>query len=139
MAGFIVLEDGRAYAAANWAFRATVESIARALPDTDEGNALAEWIRNDPTVQIYYNVDVRELTAANREMFLGTVARACRAAETDGPSDWNDPAFFDGWIRRFNDLVKMIDCVRRGEPPEEFNPHMRDTLQWSGERRGPGW
>lgn len=31
MAGFIVLDDGRAYAAANWAFRAAVDAIAAAM------------------------------------------------------------------------------------------------------------
>jgi hypothetical protein len=39
MAGFITLEDGRAYAASNWAYAALVERIADALPETDDGQS----------------------------------------------------------------------------------------------------
>ena len=44
MAGFIVLEDGRAYAANNWSYDAVIERIARALPETSAGRALSDWL-----------------------------------------------------------------------------------------------
>jgi hypothetical protein len=139
MAGFIVLDDGRAYAAANWAFRATVEAIAVALPETTEGTTLANWLRNDPSVQIYYNVDVRELAPASHEMFLAAAEAALQIQKARGPIGWLQPEFWDGWIEGFAELVHMIDCVRRHEPAHKFNPHMRDTLPPTGERIGPGW
>jgi len=139
MAGFIVLDDGRAYAAARWAFRATVAAIAETLPETGEGKALAEWLTNDPNVQIYYNVDVRELTPTNREMFLAAIEAAFQAQKARGSIGWAEPEFWDGWITRFGDLVKMIECVRRGEPANEFNPQMKDIIPATGERSGPGW
>ena len=139
MGGFIVLEDGRAYAAANWAFRATVEAIADALPQSTEGMSLAEWLRHDPVVQIYHNIDVRELTPANQEMLLTAIENGLKAEAARGPSDWANPEFWDGWIHRFTDLVKMIESVRRGEQPHEFNPHMTEAIPPTGERNGPGW
>jgi hypothetical protein len=44
VAGFIILGDGRAYAASNWAYDRTVEAVAEALPDHREGRALGEWL-----------------------------------------------------------------------------------------------
>jgi hypothetical protein len=35
MAGFIILEDGRAYAANNWSFDRLIEKIAETFPDTN--------------------------------------------------------------------------------------------------------
>jgi hypothetical protein len=139
MGGFIILDDGRAYAANNWAYRTTVEAIAAALPNTSEGKVLAEWLRKDPSVQIYNAVDVRELTPANREMFLAASEAAFVQQKERGPSSWAEPDMWPSWIGRFADLVKMIDCVRRGEPPADFNPHMRDVIRPTGDHRGPGW
>ena len=39
MAGFIVLPDGRAYAASNWAYDRVIESIAEIVAEQDEGQA----------------------------------------------------------------------------------------------------
>jgi hypothetical protein len=62
MAGFIVLDDGRAYAANNVGFRATVAAIAEALPRSPEGNALSEWLLDENgLVQVHMRKDVREL------------------------------------------------------------------------------
>lgn len=139
MAGFIILNDGRAYAAANWAFRATVEAIAEALPVTEEGTRLAEWLRNDPAVQVYHSVDVRELSPTCREMFLSAAESAHQLQMARGPINWSSAEFWDGWIGRFGDLVKMIECVKRGEAAGEFNPHMTDIIPATGDRQGPGW
>ena len=140
MGGFIILEDGRAYAASNWAFRATVDSIADILDRQTSGKDLAEWLRDESSpVQIYNTIDVRELTPRNREMFLTAVEEAFRMEQSRGPGGFAEPEFRDGWFSRFADLVKMIGCVRRGEPPSECNPHMRDVIPPTGGRSGPGW
>ncbi len=140
MAGFVILDDGRSYATKNWEFRTTVEAIAEALPTSVQGMALAEWLRNDPIVQIYHSVDLRELTLSNREMLVTAIERAfARQKECGPPAGWPDPMSWDSWLNRFSDLVKMIACLRRGEPPEEFNPHMDGLIPPTGKQRGPGW
>ena len=138
MAGFIVLNDGRAYAAANWAFRGTIEAVVEVLPETDAGTALQEWLTHDTVVTVYHSVDVRELTPPNQVMFLTAVGEAFNVQSARGPIGWPQPEFWDGWIKGFADLVKMIECVRRGEPADNFNPHMTSTLPPTGERNGPG-
>src|SRR5450755_3207563 len=97
MAGFIVLNDGRAYAASNWAFRATVEAIAEVLPKTGEGITLAEWLRHDPSVQIYHNIDVRELVPAIRDLFLDAAETAFKVQKAGGPKGWSPTEAWDGW------------------------------------------
>jgi len=109
------------------------------LPETGEGKALAEWLTDDLSVQIYYNIDVRELTPTNRAMFLAAVEAAFQAQKARGPFGEAEPEFWDGWITKFGDLVKTIDCVRRGAPAAEFNPYIRDIIPATGERSGPGW
>lgn len=139
MGGFIVLTDGRAYAVANWAFRGTVESIAGSLAETSDGKPLAEWLRTDPSVQVYYNVDVRELTPANRELFLAVAEGAWEAALARGPGGWSDTRYWEGWLDGLANLSKMIGCVRRGEPPHELHPNMRGVIPPTGDQSGPGW
>jgi hypothetical protein len=38
----------------------------------------------------------------------------------------------------FQDLIKMVESIRRGERPAFLNPHIRDVIPASGERAGPG-
>jgi hypothetical protein len=138
MGGFIILDDGRAYTVANRAFRATIAAVVESLPQTPQGRELAKWLQNDPSVQIYYHVDVRELTAANKMLFLHAIEVAYEEA-TCGPDGWQAPDGWAGWISRFSDLIKMIGCVERGEPPGAFNPHMVDVIPPTDRRSGPGW
>ena len=139
MAGFIVLDDGRAYAAAGWAFRDTIRAIASALPNHSEGIALAHWLTNDPIVQVYLTVDVRGLARRSREMFLTAIPSAFKSQIESGPTLSDEGRLWQEWIERFRDLVKMVECVQRGEPPNEFNPHMIDVVPMTFERYGPGW
>lgn len=142
MGGFIVLEDGRAYAANNWSYDAVVERIARSLPGTTDGRALSDWLMDQRcAVQGagLGSVDCRELSPGDQRLFLEAVERAVVTAEEEGPGGWCDPSFFPGWLERFHDLIKMIESMRRGDPPEAFNPHMRGVIPPSGERAGPGW
>jgi len=36
-------------------------------------------------------------------------------------------------------MVKMIESIENGEPPEAFNPNMNGPLPPRGEKKGPGW
>ena len=59
-AGFIVLEDGRAYAAANWAADATLRAISREVSDGD----LRQWLLAQQSEQVglgMTSVDLREI------------------------------------------------------------------------------
>lgn len=142
MAGFIVLKDGRAYAANNWSYDAVIERIARALPGTDAGRALSDWLMDQRCVirgPGLGSVDLRELSPGDQRLFVEAVERAIITTEQEGPEGWCDPAFYPGWLERFQDLLKMIASIHRGEPPTAFNPHMMDVIPPSGERAGPGW
>jgi hypothetical protein len=142
MAGFIVLQDGRAYAASNWGFDRTVAAIAAVLSERKESQALAEWLMQQSSEIVGMGmgkVDIRELTAQNRELFINAVREAFKRAEAQDLGGWYDPQLFPSWLGRFQDLVTMLDSIERGEPPATFNPHMRDVCKPSGEHSGPGW
>jgi len=140
MAGFIILEDGRAYAAANWAYDSVVERIADALPEADEGRALSDWLKEQQVaVKGLGCVDLRELTPENRLLFLVPARKAFSLSEQQGAEGFYAPDAYPGWIDRFHDLIRMMDSSRRGDPPSAFNPHMIDVIPPTGEEAGPGW
>jgi hypothetical protein len=142
MAGFIVLEDGRAYAANNWSYDAVVERIAWALPETAHGRALSDWLMDQRCVVKgagLGSIDLRELTCDNQRLFIEAAQKAVVTAEEEGPEGWCDPQFYPGWLERFQDLIKIVESIRRGEPPAFLNPHMRDVIPPAGARAGPGW
>ena len=142
MAGFIVLQDGRAYAAANWAYDVLIESVSAALRGSGRNAALADWLmaqRSEVQGSGLGHVDLRELTDANRQLLLEIIPQAYQEAKTVRPAAFKNSAYYEGWLDRFADLVKMIACVQKGEPPEQFNPHMKGLLPAKGGHAGPGW
>jgi hypothetical protein len=142
MAGFITLSDGRAYAAANWAYDQTIEAIADVLAENDDSRPLADWLLDQRCAvkgSGLGSVDVRELAPRFQEIFLGAIPKAYEHAKNRGPSGWHDPEAWPSWMNRFQDLVKMLDSISRGEPPSQFNPHMKDVIPPSGLKKGPGW
>jgi hypothetical protein len=44
MGGFITLEDGRSYAAANWTYDQTIEVISDVLAENEDSRPLADWL-----------------------------------------------------------------------------------------------
>ncbi|RKN48474.1 hypothetical protein [Micromonospora endolithica] len=128
MAGFIILEDGRAFAGGNRGIDLALEYLAAELPD----GPFRSWLL-DQRAKIrgmgLTSVDLRELAPDNREVFY----RAVRAAAV-GVRD-RDPEFAEF----FDHLPEMIRRWEAGEPPEEYNPHMRALIPPTGDRRGPGW
>jgi hypothetical protein len=136
LAGFIVLSDGRAYAASNWAYDQTVDAIASALPESHEGKALSHWLLEQKiSSKGVGNIDVRELAPHTNALFITAVKAALAATkdnfiESEAQKDWHN---------RFIDLLAMIESIERGEAPQAFNPHMLDILPPTGEKAGPGW
>lgn len=149
MSGFIVIEDGRAYARANWAYDVTVDAIAAALPDTELGITFRRWLLDqrcfdretgDPICGSGLgSVDVRELSPVCREMFWSAVYDAYARCKAEGPVGWHDPQGFDGWINAFHTLIQLHESFVRGEPPESLNPHMNDVIPPTNATAGPGW
>src|SRR5262245_41982806 len=131
MAGFIVLNDGRAWAAANWAYDMAVRYIAQALPKTQEGAELSSWLLQQTAEEKGMglgSVDVRELTAENQILFIKAVRQAVTNLKTHDAKDWDDPADFLSWRAYFEILLELIESIERGEPASSFNPHMNDII-----------
>lgn len=142
MAGFIVLNDGRAWASANWAYDAAIRTIARALPNTQDGQTLAAWLL-EQTSEVQGMglgaVDLRELTPQNQTLFIQAVRQAVMALQTQDGNDWHDPTAFVSWREYFEILPQLIESIERGEPASMFNPHMKEIIPPTGDKCGPGW
>jgi hypothetical protein len=141
MGGFIILNDGRAWAAANWAYDEAIRSIVEALPPTDDALALSGWLLGQ-TCEVrgsgLGSVDLRELTAENQALFSEAVRKATARIKPHGGWGWSDPSLFLAWKDRFDVLLKLIESIEKGEPASTLNPHMTAVIPPTGERAGPG-
>ena len=99
MGGFIVLEDGRAFAVANWAWRQAIQKIGEALATIPGRTAFAQWFAMIVELPAGLNeLDLRELTPGNRAAFHEATRIAIRLAESTGSRGWPEPEFFEGWL-----------------------------------------
>ena len=123
MGGFIVLQDGRAYTAASWAYDAVISYTADALPRTAAGQALAAWLREQTCLVRgpgLGRVDLRELTVENQRAFARVAQRAFTRAILEGPVDWAQPGFYPGWMKRFRDHQSQgWNCIKYPARPED--------------------
>ena len=140
MAGFIVLEDGRAYAASNRAADAMIRAIAAVVDEPE----LKDWVRQQESEVVGMGmtyIDLREIAPLYRPLLRQAIRRAY--LEVDGgrvdPLPTADQDYFDSWMARFRDLIEMLNRSEAGESPTAFNPHMRELLPATGKRVGPGW
>jgi hypothetical protein len=138
--GFIVLADGRAYAASNWATDATLRAIARSVTD----DPLRTWLLAQQSEVVgmgMTSVDLREIAPQLRPVMASAIRDAFRRVQAEGRFDQltAGDTYWDGWLQLFADLVEMLDRSEAGEPPSDFNPHMRGLLPSRNGRVGPGW
>ena len=119
-----------------------------------DGQELAQWLLEQRSVicgpGMGY-VDVRELTPQNEKLFIQGCRQgfklACKKAEEHSKFEQKSIAREElynsmtmAWIiEPFALLLLMIDAMEQGEPPMALNPHMRDIIKPTGEKRGPGW
>jgi hypothetical protein len=86
-------------------------------------------------------VDLREVAPRYRPVLRAAIRDAhARLLREGGFENLNaGGTWWDGWLRRLGDLTEMLRRCEAGEPPEAFNPHMRNVLPPTGRREGPGW
>ena len=114
MTASITIEDGQDWWAANWAYDAVVEQIAKQLFADPSQREFAAWLRertceiNGPGVGY---VDVRELAPADRLAFREAAKRAYKEALNTGPAGWFDPLAFPGWLASFERLLQMWEAI----------------------------
>jgi hypothetical protein len=140
VAGFIVLEDGRAYAAANWATNATLRAISREVSDDD----LRQWLLAQQSGQVgmgMTSVDLREIAPHYRSVLHAAIRHAYERVAREGrfESLRTGDDSWAGWVQLFGELVEMLSRSEAGEPPGDFNPRMRTLMPATGRHRGPGW
>jgi len=139
MAGFFVLEDGRAYAPAGAALDAVAEAVAEELGWVPEGGELADWLRRrletggGPGLG---EVDLRELATEDLELFRQAALRAYSRARARVAAGGTE-AESDG-LAEFGRLVAMWESIDKGEPPKALND-LKRPLPPTGLRSGPAW
>jgi hypothetical protein len=86
-------------------------------------------------------IDLREIAPQLRPVMASAIRDAFRRVQAEGGFEHLSvgDSYGDGWLQGFADLVEMLDRSEAGEPPADFNPHMRALLPSRNGRVGPGW
>ncbi len=139
MGGFIILEDGRAWAYSNGAYAMVIEEIAAQLPDTPEGQALSNWLLEETNVGSMGLgcVDIRELTEGNRKLFKQAAQRAYTLWRIDPNPHLQDELGTDSDV--FYALLKLMKSVNKREDPKTYMQRMKSLIEPTGEKSGLGW
>lgn len=139
MGGFIVLEDGRAYAGSNWATDATVRAIAAEVVD----GALRTWLLEQQSATVGMGmtcIDLRELAPQHRPTVREAICAAYERAKHNGFEQLDDHnEYRAGWLKLFAEFAEMVRRYEAGEPPAEYHPGMRGLIPPTGCKVGPGW
>jgi len=132
--GFIVLEDGRAYAVSDRAFDLTIEALASEVEDLHVEAWLLGWRTSERGQSLGY-VDLRELAPTTKAVVYEAITSASDAAveQTD------DDRWMTGWRESLHVLRRMVESWERGEPPGSLNPYMDGLVPPTDRAEGPGW
>ena len=119
MTAIIILEDGRALDGSNIGMAGMLETISKAIGDTDP--PLSAWLfdmsnRTSP----FFDFDIRSLQTAQRRVFFQAAERDLqrRIAMYGRPEDWGKNHYSGHCLIR---LLKMQESITRGEPPGSMN------------------
>jgi hypothetical protein len=132
VAGFIVLEDGRAYAASNSATDTTLRAISREVSDA----ALRQWLLAQQSSQVGTGmtcVDLREVAPQHRPVLHEAIRRPpARQPGRRIPEPRVGTDRWQSWQGLFDDLNELLRRQDAGEPAAEFNPHMHALIPQRG-------
>jgi hypothetical protein len=136
--GILFVADNAGIGCAGWVLRAITSDIAEILKENGHVD-LADWLTSNVSpVQLYSDLDVRDLTKENQKVFLEAVGPAYIRSKKRGPVDWNDPTVWDGYINLFGNLANQVELLTQGKVPTVL-PNLNGVSEHDGTRDGPGW
>jgi uncharacterized protein (UPF0332 family) len=112
MSGSIIFSDQVAWFKARWAYRATLAGICEVLADEKDGARLLSELSDETGNAVAaQNIEVASWTEAERKVFYSAVHKACALLRSKGPSEWNDPSFFPGFLTALDELEAKTTSV----------------------------
>ena len=150
--GFLILDDGRAFAVRWAAHDVFIRAIADELRDSDDEKPLRDWLysllpgpedvehlgygpwlRKSDGEVIQRVLDIRELTKDNRTLFHTAAFRAHEKFISGGES-----IVPHNYSTTFDRLIAMLNSVQSGESPDTITDWREGHVQEpTGNRIGP--
>ena len=115
MSGGISFSETRYWGKAGWCYRATLSAICEALEEMavkNDHGLLEELSDEYGNPQIIEYIEAEKWSHDKLIIFLDAVERGFKNCEKVGPKDWNDPSFFQGFMRGYKELVDMVGEIR---------------------------
>jgi hypothetical protein len=138
VAGFIVFQDGRAFAIRNAGTDAVIRAIAAEIPDSE----FRDWVLAQQSSLLglgMTSIDIRELSPRCSDEWRSALRRASASVLQADPEDLPYDLRGPHWPDYFRLLAAMLDASEAGEPVAKLNPHMHSPLPATHCRAGPGW
>lgn len=107
VAGFIVFEDGRAWAASNWATDTAIRAIAQEVEDP----SFREWLLAQAVGGGLSYVDAREIAPRFRPAFFNAIRKAAariRREPLTGEDQLEVPYWDTSYVERLGELLEMM-------------------------------
>lgn len=150
--GFLILSDGRCFAARWRYYDQTLLTVAESLEDSRAARALRDWLMTlvpgpgdieelgygawlrskDQQIRRKY-LDIRELTPENQRLFLDAALHAGERAKSAEATTWDSLL-----VESLAHLSDKVDRLDRGEPPLSRSDWVKVEPP-TGQKRGPGW
>src|SRR5437870_4880578 len=107
MSHIIIFDEKRNWYGANWAGQNLVHCIKEHLPQSSSKHLLECLGHIDDFPGC--NVDLSELSAVELRALLVAAAKAVAATKAAGPSSFQDPNFFFGFLQKFEEFIHMVE------------------------------
>lgn len=120
LAGSFFVRNAAHHSMANWAFDFLLTAIYAELPVAEA--ALKQLLEEGRSVS---TVDLRSLSAERFVVLLAALRQAIARIERAGAGSFSEPAFFNGFLERANELLSLMHGDRRAistSPPAPSGP-----------------
>ena len=107
MSHIIIFDKKRNWYGANWAGRNLVYRVREHLPQ-DSSKHLVERLGHIDDFP-GCNVDLSELSVDELRALLAAAEKAVAATRAAGPSSFQDPSFFPGFLQKFEEFTHMVE------------------------------
>ncbi len=112
MGGGISFKNDEYWSAAGWCFRGVVESIVEYLSKQDAFD-LYEHFTNEECIELLVgHIDMTAWPDAKANFFCGAIIHGFDLCKIKGGGDWNQPEHFDGFIKKFEELVGLAKAAQ---------------------------
>lgn len=121
MAGFIIFEDGHAWAPAKWVYTNLLKTATKFM-DNKHKSQLIDYIQNQEKIATF-TIDFNKLNEGEKKTLKESILRAVDEINSNSGKEWAKPEFFEAFKNYSNAIKDMIiEIEENGEVNYKTKP-----------------